>query len=111
MEHHIIPIKVYLAVFTALIVLLVVTVGVAYLDLGLFSILAAMSIAVAKTLLIVLYFMHLRYSSRLTWVFAGAGILWLVILVAFMLSDYLTRSWFMPVAPALNNPFDPLGGG
>ena len=84
---------------------------VAFFDLGFLNVLAAMSIAVTKTVLIVLYFMHVRYSSRLTWVFAGAGLLWLVILIAFTLSDFMTRGWFGPVTPSLGNPYDPLGGG
>jgi cytochrome c oxidase subunit 4 len=109
LEHHIIPVKVYLTVFAALLVLLVVTVVAAYLDLGLLSTLIAMSIAVAKTLLIVLYFMHVRYSSRLIWVFAAAGLLWFMILVGQTMSDYMTRSWMGPTAPALGNPYDPLG--
>ena len=111
LEHHVLPVKTYLAVFAALLVLLVITVAVAYLDLGWFSNVIAMSIAVAKTLLIVLYFMHVRFSSRLTWVFAAAGLMWFFILVGITLSDYSTRDWFDPVAPSLGNPYDPLGSG
>jgi cytochrome c oxidase subunit 4 len=102
---------VYVTVFVALLILVIITVAVAFLNLGVLNNLVAMSIAVAKTLLIVLYFMHVRYSSRLTWVFAGAGILWLIILIVFTLSDYLTRGWFGPITPTLGNPYDPLGGG
>ena len=110
MSHHIVPLKVYFTVFGALMILLVVTVVAAGIDLGPMSNVVAMTIAIAKTLLIALYFMHLRYSSRLTWVFAGAGLLWLLIAFAFTLADYLTRSGFSPVAPSLGNPYDPLGG-
>lgn len=110
MTHHVVPLKIYFGVFAGLLILLVATVAVAYLDLGLFSTVLALAIAFAKTLLIVLYFMHLRYSSRLTWVFAGAGLLWLLIAFAFTLADYLTRGGFSPVVPTLGNPYDPLGG-
>ena len=57
----------------------------------------ALSIAVLKATLVVLYFMHVRYSSKLTWVFVCAGLIWLFILFAFTLSDYLTRGW-VPIA-------------
>ena len=52
-----------------------------------------MSIACSKGLLVVLYFMHVKYSSKLTWVFAGSGVLWLLILFALTLSDYVSRGW------------------
>lgn len=110
MTHHIVPVKVYLSVFVALMILMAATIGFAYLDLGLFNNLIAMGIAIAKTLLIILFFMHLRYSSRLTGIFAAVGFLFLVILVAFTLSDYLTRGDFTNIAPTLGNPYDPLGG-
>jgi cytochrome c oxidase subunit 4 len=54
---------------------------------------AALLIAVSKALLIMFYFMHMRFSKRLTWVFAGAGFLWLTILIALSMSDFLTRDW------------------
>jgi cytochrome c oxidase subunit 4 len=83
--------RVYVAVFLLLLVLTGLTVWVAYYDLGILSTWIAMTIAVTKGLLVVLYFMHVRYSSRLTWVVAGAGFLWLIILIALTLSDYRTR--------------------
>lgn len=54
----------------------------------------ALAIAVLKALLVILYFMHARYSSRLTWVFAGAGFFWLMILIGGTMDDFLTRNWF-----------------
>jgi cytochrome c oxidase subunit 4 len=71
------------------------TAGVAFVDLGggLNSI-VALAIAVVKALLVMLFFMHVRYSSRLTWVFAGAGLFWLLILATFTVSDVLTREDF-----------------
>ena len=78
MSHPLVPLKVYYAIFTALIVFTVITVAVAFVDLGFFNTAIAVTIAVVKALLVLLYFMHVRYSSRLTWVFAGAGMLWLL---------------------------------
>lgn len=94
MSQHIVPIKVYLLVFIALMVLLGSTIGASFLDLGPFNAVTALVIAGLKALLIILYFMHVRYShSRLPWVFAGAGFFWLLILIVLAISDYLSRSW------------------
>jgi len=81
----------YYVTFSALLVLLAVTVGVSFLELGAWAAAAAMTVAVAKTVLIVLYFMHVRYEVPLVRVFVIAGFLWLVILLTFLMSDYLTR--------------------
>ena len=90
---HIVSKKIYFVIFTALIVLTVATVLVANQDLGRWNAIVALTIAVIKAALVVLYFMHVRYSSRLTWVFVGAGFFWLAIMVALTLSDYMTRDW------------------
>jgi cytochrome c oxidase subunit 4 len=73
------------------------TVLIANYDLGRWNAIVALSIAVFKATLVVLYFMHVRYSSKLTWVFVGAGLVWLIILFSFTLSDYMTRGW-VPIA-------------
>jgi cytochrome c oxidase subunit IV len=88
-----ISIRVYAVVFTTLIALTLLTTGVAFIDLGgnLNSI-AAITIAVCKALLVILYFMHVRHSDRLTWVFVGAGFFWLMILMTLTMSDVLSRS-------------------
>lgn len=83
--------KLYLVVWAVLLLLLLATWGLAQLNLQPLGLLIAMTIAVTKMLLIILYFMHVRYSSRLTWIFAGAGFLWLAILIVLTLNDYLTR--------------------
>lgn len=88
----IVPKVVYFRVAFALLVLFIMTVIVAFVDLGSFNIFIALTIAVAKAVLVVLYFMHVRYSSRITWVFALAGFFWLLIMFALAMSDYLTRS-------------------
>jgi cytochrome c oxidase subunit 4 len=92
MTEHSVEKKVYVRVFVALMALLAATVGVAYLHFGRLNVLAALTIAVIKALLIILYFMHLRYSSRILWIFAGAGFFWLLILFGLTFGDYLTRS-------------------
>ncbi len=93
MSEHVVSRKIYFVIFGALMVFTGVTVWVANYDLGRWNAIVALSIAVFKATLVVLYFMHVRYSSKLTWVFVGAGIIWLIILFAFTLSDFLTRGW------------------
>ena len=99
MREHIVSPKAYFAVFTALAVLTVVTWSVAKRDLGFLNVVVALTIAVIKATLVVLYFLHVRWSSRLTWVFVCAGFFWLAIMVALTLSDYLTRGWLTIAAP------------
>ncbi len=77
----------------ALLGLLALTLGVAYVDLGPLNTVVALLISVAKAALIAVFFMHLRYQKPLIWVFASAGVFWLAILLALALSDYLTRGW------------------
>ncbi len=93
MTQHVVSPKIYCAVFAALVLLTLATTGAAFLDLGIFTPVVALTIAVCKASLVVLFFMHAWYSPRLTWVFIGAGVLWLMILIAFTLSDVLTRPW------------------
>ena len=97
MSEHVVSRKIYFAIFGALMVGTAATVWVANYDLGRWNAIVALSIAVVKATLVVLYFMHVRYSSKLTWVFVCAGVIWLIILFAFTLSDYLTRGW-VPIA-------------
>ena len=66
---------------------------IAYYDLGRLNTVAALAIAVFKAVLVVLFFMHAKYSTRLTWVVATAGVFWLGILLALTIGDYLTRGW------------------
>lgn len=84
-------------VFVALLGLTLLTVGVAFLELGPLNLITALTIAVGKALLVLLFFMHLHYSSGLIWIVWGAGIFWLMLLLTITLSDYLTRNW-LPVA-------------
>jgi cytochrome c oxidase subunit 4 len=83
----------FFVVFALLVGLLALTVAAAEVDLGRWSFVAALVIAAAKAALVVLYFMHVRYSPRLVWLAAAAGFFWLSIMVALALSDYTTRDW------------------
>ena len=90
---HIVPTRVYYLIFAALMVGTAITVGVAFVDLGPFNAIVALTIAVLKATLVVLFFMHVRYSTRLTWAVVFGSIFWLGLLLALTFSDYLTRSW------------------
>lgn len=90
---HVVSWKVYLGVFLALCVLTVITVAVTGHDLGPFNLIVALAVAVTKATLVVLYFMHARYSPRLTGVVIASSLAFLVILVFLLLTDYLTRPW------------------
>ena len=92
-KHHIVPVRIYYAVFATLMVLTGVTVGVAYLDLGPINAVVALVIACIKATIVVLYFMHVKYSSRLIKLTVVAGLYWMVILLGLTLGDYLTRGW------------------
>jgi cytochrome c oxidase subunit 4 len=90
---HIDSVKTYTVIFLLLIVLTFVTTGVAYIDLGPFSVVVALGIACVKMLLVALWFMHVRHSTRLTKLVVSGGLAWFAILLAFTLGDILTRGW------------------
>jgi cytochrome c oxidase subunit 4 len=90
---HVVPLRIYFAIFAALMMLTAVTVAVAYYDLGMLNTVVALSIAVTKAALVVLYFMHVRYSPSLTKLVVAGSFLWLFIMLAITMSDYLSRSW------------------
>ena len=92
-QHHIVSTTVYYAIFATLLVLTGVTVGVAYLDLGRLNAVVALAIACFKAMIVVLYFMHVKYSTRLVKLTVIAGLYWMGILLALTMSDYLTRGW------------------
>jgi cytochrome c oxidase subunit 4 len=96
MSEHIVSVKVYLVIFFSLMVFTVLTVITAKYDLGRLNAIVALTIAVIKATLVVLYFMHARYSSRLTQVIIVSGMIWLFIMIAFTLTDYLTRHGWPP---------------
>jgi cytochrome c oxidase subunit 4 len=81
----------YFVVYAVLLVCTYLTWQIAYFDLGRLNTVAALGIAGVKAVLVVWFFMHLRASSRLTWLTAGAGLMWLAIMMALTAGDYLTR--------------------
>jgi cytochrome c oxidase subunit 4 len=94
-----VSLKTYLVVFALLMVLLVITVVAAFkVHIGHEgNIILALGIAVIKAVLVVLFFMHVQYASRLTKIFVVAGFVWLGIMFSLTFSDYLTRAW-LPVS-------------
>src|SRR5437016_2193775 len=90
---HIVAPRIYLKVFAALMVLLVVTVAAARIDLGPFNLIVALVIAITKMLLIMLFFMHVKYSSKIVLLAAATGFAWLTIMLAGTLHDYISRHW------------------
>ncbi len=94
-EHHVVPKSVYFAVFTALIVLTWVTAWISTKDLGSSSlnVAVALSIAVFKASLVVLFFMHVKYGTKLTKMIVGIGIVWLLMLLFIVMIDFWTRTW------------------
>lgn len=95
MSEHIVQLKVYVTIFLALLVGTALTVWAGLRDFpGKLNLIIALTIAVIKATLVVLYFMHVRYSSRLILVVFTSALFWLAILFALTLSDYWTRGWF-----------------
>lgn len=94
---HVSSRKMYFGVFAALLILTLATVLVAEVDLGVMNDVVALGIAVTKAVLVLLFFMHVRYSTRLTALTAVGGFLWLAILIGITLADYFSRGATMPV--------------
>ena len=97
MSGHVSPKSTYYAIFGALLVLTATTVAVAFVNLGRMNFPVAISIAILKATLVVLFFMHAKYSSRLTKLVIGGAFFFLLTLFGLTLTDYLSRGWY--VAP------------
>jgi cytochrome c oxidase subunit 4 len=94
MSEHIVSVKVYITIFFVLLVGTVLTVVAAFMDFPWrFNTIIALTIATVKATFVVLYFMHVRYSSRLIWVVVASALFWVAIMFALTFSDYLTRGW------------------
>jgi len=97
MSEHIVPLKVYFTVFSALMICTALTVFAAELDLNAYfsglNIIVALVIASFKASLVVLYFMHLRYSPKRTQLVIAASVFWLAIMLLMTMSDYISRPW------------------
>ena len=91
--HHVVPVRVYLSVFGALMALTAITVAAAFVDLGALNNVVMLGVAILKASLVVAFFMHVKYSTRMIPVVAIGGFLWLLILFGITMSDYLTRGW------------------
>jgi cytochrome c oxidase subunit IV len=90
---HVAPKSMYYMVFLALLVGTGLTVAAAFVDMGPMNNVVMLTIALIKATLVVLFFMHVRWSTRLTWVVAMAGFFWLLILFGITMGDYMTRGW------------------
>jgi cytochrome c oxidase subunit 4 len=90
---HVVPVSTYIIVFISLMIGTALTTGVAYIDLGRWNTVVALTIAVTKMILVVLFFMHVKYATGLTRVVILAGFFWLGIMITLSCSDELTRTW------------------
>ena len=99
MSAHIVQPRVYIVIFLALMLGTTLTVVAAFYDFpGPLNVIVALTIAVVKATLVVLYFMHVRYSGRLVWLVIFSALFWLGIMFALTISDYWTRNWLAPLA-------------
>jgi cytochrome c oxidase subunit 4 len=104
-SEHIVSPKVYVGIFLSLMVLTAATVAAAYVNLGPFNIVIALAIASVKATLVVLYFMHARYSPKRTHLVIIAAVFWLAVMLALTLSDYVTRDRDMAVNTQVTKMF------
>ena len=103
---HVVPLGIYLAVFAALMVLTVLTVAASRVDLGMLNTPVALGIAIVKAGLVILFFMHVKYSSRLIALFLAAAFGWLVLMLVGTGADYISRG---PADPRPDRPVAPGG--
>jgi cytochrome c oxidase subunit 4 len=92
-QGHVAPIGLYLTIFVALLVGTAATTLIAFVDLGPFNNVVAIGIAAVKATLVILFFMHMRWSARMVPITFACGIFWLLILLGITLADYLSRGW------------------
>ena len=93
MSGHVAPKSLYYAVFSALIVGTGLTVAAAFVDMGAMNNVVMLTIACVKAALVVLFFMHVRWGTRLTWVVVASGFFWLLIMFGLTMTDYISRGW------------------
>jgi cytochrome c oxidase subunit 4 len=92
-EHHILTPLNYAVVFGTLLVFTGITVGAAYIDLGVLNPIIALGIASFKAVVVILFFMHVKYQSKLIKMTVGAGFFTFLVLITMTLSDYMSRAW------------------
>ena len=93
MTHQVLPVRLYVLIWAILVVLTFTTAYVAFFDMGPFNIVVALTIAVVKMLLVIVWFMHVKQADSLTKLFVVAGFFWMGILIFVTLTDYHTRDW------------------
>jgi cytochrome c oxidase subunit 4 len=99
LSDHVVSPKLYIAVFVALLALTGVTVWAAGQDFGAYNTAVAVGIAVTKATLVILFFMHVRWGGKLVQLFVASGFIWLLIMIAITLADYVSRGWSLTTAP------------
>src|SRR5271156_106416 len=92
-EEHIVGPKGYLVIGSSLLVLTAATTAISYLELGVFNAVVALGIACIKATLVILFFMHVKYSSKLTKLTVAAGIFTFFVLITMTMTDYISRAW------------------
>ena len=94
-QHHVVPVRVYITIFLALMVFTALTVFASFKDFGPGNTIIAVSIAMLKATLVILYFMHVRYNDNIVRIAVFAGFLWLGVMIVLTLSDYIARGWLL----------------
>src|ERR1700691_1674576 len=92
-EHHVVGPKTYGLILLALLVLTATTTGAAFINMGVFSPIVALAIACIKAVLVILFFMHIRYSSKVLMLTVAAGFFTFLVLITMTLCDYVSRAW------------------
>jgi cytochrome c oxidase subunit IV len=92
-EHHIVPPRVYATILFILLAMTALTVWASYIEMGPFNPVVALAIGVFKATLVVLFFMHVKYSTKLTKLTVGAGVFTFLVLIGMTLADYMSRAW------------------
>lgn len=91
--HHVVPLKTYFAVFAALMVFTAITVGVAFVDLGPANNIVMLTIAAVKATLVIMFFMHVKYGTKLIPLVAASGFFFVMLMFVITMSDYMSRGW------------------
>jgi cytochrome c oxidase subunit IV len=92
-DHHIVTPVTYMIVFATLLIFTCITVGAAYIDLGILNPVVALAIACFKAVVVILFFMHVKYQSKLVKLTVGSGFFTFLVLVTMTLTDYMSRAW------------------
>ena len=95
-NNHVTPVGRYVLIWALLLVFTGATTAIAYFDLGSFNIYVAMTIAIIKAVLVILFFMHVKEATRVTKIYVGTTFFWLAIMLALTLTDYMSRGWLGP---------------